>query len=216
MTDDEAGSVAAGSEPAALDEVVARLARIELLLVGSLADEAEGNEPPEEAEGGAASLGLEAAAAALSPAAEFERFVDGLGLPNFRGSEFTPYWSRTRNGVSNSAPPSPRWNNIVPTLAVLQHFRTDFGSPVHLLSTFRSEEYNRAVGGAKESQHVRFRAIDFSVSSGTPAQWAKRLRSYRRRRFTIPGTGNTFEFKGGIGVYSGFVHVDTRDTIADW
>ncbi|MEW5927400.1 MAG: D-Ala-D-Ala carboxypeptidase family metallohydrolase [Gemmatimonadota bacterium] len=215
MTDGEAGSAAAGSEPAGLDEVVERLARIELLLVGSLADEVEGNEPPEEAEGGAASLGSEAAAAA-SPAAEFERFVDGLGLASFRGSEFTPYWSRTRNGVSNSAPPPELWGNIVPTLAVLQHFRADFGSPVHLLSTFRSREYNRAVGGAKNSQHVRFRAIDFSVSSGTPAQWAKRLRSYRGRRFAIPGTAGTFEFKGGIGVYSGFVHVDTRDVVADW
>lgn len=200
----------AGSDVSRLDEIAERLARIELLVVGSFADEVEGNEPPETAR--AESLSLDAAG---SPAAEFERFVDGLGLPNFRGAEFTPYWTRVRNGVSNSAPDDDLWKNIVPTLIVLQRFRSETGSPVQLLSTFRSPKYNKAVGGATHSQHTRFRAIDFTVSSGTPAQWATRLRSYRGDEFTNP-LGGSFTLRGGIGVYSGFVHLDTRDSAADW
>ena len=204
-----------GADVSRLDEIAERLARIELLLVGSLADELEGNEPPETA--GAESLSLDAvgAAAALTPAAEFERFVDRLGLPNFKGAEFTPYWTRVRNGVSNSAPDDDLWENVVPTLVVLQRFRTETGSPVQLLSTFRSSRYNKAIGGATHSQHTQFRAIDFTVSSGTPAQWARRLRSYRGDEFTNP-LGGSFTLRGGIGVYSGFVHLDTRGTVADW
>jgi hypothetical protein len=208
--------VGAGTDVSKLEEIAERLARIELLIVGSLAEELEGNEPPETAR--AESLSLDAAAdavAALSPAAEFERFVDGLGLPNFRGAEFTPYWTRVRNGVSNSPPPRDLWENIVPTLVVLQRFRTETGSPVQFLSTFRSSKYNKAIGGATHSQHTQFRAIDFTVSSGTPAQWAKRLRSYRGDEFTNP-LGGSFTLRGGIGVYSGFVHLDTRGTVADW
>jgi hypothetical protein len=201
-----------------LDELLRRMSRLELLIISERMDEVEGNEPDDTA-------GLEAADAALaladeprSLAAAFEDFIDGLGFPNFRGSEFTPYWSRMRNGVRNSAPPRELWPNIVPTLAVLQRFRTEIGRPVQLLSTYRSPAYNRAVGGATESMHKHFRAIDFTVSSGTPTQWARRLRGYRGQSFDDPAAGHRFAFHGGIGIYtaSNFVHIDTRGRDVDW
>lgn len=202
-----------------LDEIAERLARIELLLVGSLQDEVEGNEPEEvpELPGGLESASAAAASVAPLPV-RFDRFIDRLQLPNFSGAEFTPYWSRVRNGVRNSPPPEGLWGNVTRTLAVLQRFRAEHGSAVQLLSTYRSPAYNQAVGGAAKSQHEQFRAIDFTSSRGTPAQWAEVLRGYRGRRFEDPLTGEEFTFRGGIGVYpkSGFVHLDTRGKDADW
>ncbi|HEU4456749.1 MAG TPA: D-Ala-D-Ala carboxypeptidase family metallohydrolase [Longimicrobium sp.] len=197
------------------DELLRRLSRLELLLVGERMDLVEGNEPT--GEEGALEAGV-LEAAALPLAARFEQFIDGLGFPNFRGAEFTPYWSRVRNGVRNSAPPERLWANIVPTLAVLQRFRTELGRPVQLLSTYRSPDYNRAVGGATGSMHKEFRAIDFTVSAGNPTQWAKILRGYRGQRFRDPHRNEDFRFRGGIGIYtsSNFVHVDTRGHDVDW
>jgi hypothetical protein len=195
------------------DELLRRLSRLELLIVGDRMDMVEGNEPTEEA-GSLVALSADA----LPLATRFEQFIDGLGLPNFSGAEFTPYWSRVRNGVRNSAPPERLWANIVPTLAVLQRFRTEFGRPVQLLSTYRSPDYNRAVGGATGSMHKEFRAIDFTVSAGNPTQWAKVLRGYRGKTFRDPHRGQDFTFRGGIGIYtsSNFVHVDTRGNDVDW
>ncbi len=197
------------------DEILRRLSRLELLIVGDRADLVEGNEPTEEA-GSLMAMALDAAALPL--ATRFEQFIDGLGFPNFRGAEFTPYWSRVRGGVRNSAPPERLWANIVPTLAVLQRFRTEFGRPVQLLSTYRSPDYNRAVGGATGSMHKEFRAIDFTVSAGNPTQWARVLRGYRGKTFRDPHGGPNFTFHGGIGIYtaSNFVHVDTRGNDVDW
>ena len=209
----------APTDPHRLDEISAQLSRIELLLVGSLPDGEERNEPPEPAAGESLHAERTAAAAKVpSPAQRFEQFIDRLGFPSFRGSEFTPYWTRVRNGVRNSVPPEELWDDILRTLAVLQRFRDEIGSPVRLLSTYRSEAYNDAVEGAGGSQHTRFRAIDFTVVSGTPAQWAVRLKGFRGRTFRHPGTADTFEFHGGIGVYPGshFVHLDTRGVDRDW
>lgn len=210
-----------GADPlagAAMEEIAERLARIELLIVGGVQEEMEGNEPGEAPLGAEADV-RSALEAAPSPVVSLERFIDGLELPSFRGAELTPYWSRVRNGVRNSPPPTELWKNVTRALAVLQRLRTELGSPVQLLSTYRSPAYNQAVGGASQSQHKQFRAIDFTVSKGSPTEWASRLRSYRGQQFRDPApSGQTFTFRGGIGVYpkGHFVHLDTRGVDADW
>lgn len=148
----------------------------------------------------------------------FEEFIDKLGFNFFRGNEFTPYWSRIRNGVKNSLPPESLWPNIVRTIVVLEKLRGELGSSIHITSTYRSTAYNAAIKGAKNSQHIHFRAIDFVCSTETPDSWAARLKGYRGNTFRDPHTGDDFVFRGGIGIYSrsGFVHVDTRGYDADW
>jgi hypothetical protein len=227
---------------ATLDDILARLVRIEGIIMADRLEKLEGREGTEgddeeesndadSAPSGALSEALSFAAATIAPAtamfagaakpapaAVVEAFIDRLGFPHFKGSEFTPYWSRVRNGVKNSAPPEELWKNIVPTLAVLERFRTEFGSPVTLLSTYRSPKYNKAVGGAAKSQHEQFSAIDFTCRTGKPKQWAELLRSFRGKQFQNPHTGESFTFRGGVGIYvaSHFVHVDTRGKDADW
>ena len=106
------------------------------------------------------------------------------------------------------------WENVAPTLAVLDRLRADIGAPIIITSSYRDPDYNSCVGGVANSQHKFFRAIDFFARSGTSSSWATTLRSYRGQTFTADG--KEFVFHGGIGTYDSFVHLDTRGNDADW
>ena len=108
-------------------------------------------------------------------------------------------------GVGNETPPPELWANILPTLRVVEMVRAQFGATT-INSAYRAPAYNAAIGGETNSLHMQNRAIDFRCATGTPAQWAEFLHQQRRAGV----------FKGGIGVYKTFVHVDTRGTNADW
>lgn len=148
--------------------------------------------------------------------AQFEQFVDRLGLLYFKGSEFTPYWSRRHGDVENSVPPVSLWPNIIPTIIILDKLRGILNAPIRLLSTYRSPPYNTAIGGEPASFHMKFRAIDFACVTRTPGEWANVLRSWRGKEFALPGNAGQFVFRGGIGLYNTFVHVDTRGYDANW
>jgi hypothetical protein len=146
---------------------------------------------------------------------ELEAFIDSLDLRYFKGSELTPYWSRKRGDVSNSCPPKELWGNIVPTLVVLDEIRHMMDFPITLTSTYRSKEYNAAVGGEKKSYHMSFMAIDFQGGRG-PSVNAKAAKLLRGKVFKNPDTRKKFTFAGGIGKYRTFVHIDTRGFDANW
>ncbi|MHA3770468.1 YcbK family protein [Verrucomicrobiota bacterium sgz303538] len=140
---------------------------------------------------------------------ELETFINDASLRYFKGRELTAYWRRTRGNVRNSVPPRELWPNILPALRVLNEFRRRHGAPVFLTSTYRSDAYNKAIGGERASCHTRFLAIDFTCKKGTPVQWARLLKEIR---------DTEKRFKGGIGVYPtrNFVHLDTRGYVANW
>jgi len=146
---------------------------------------------------------------------QLEQFIDSLGLRYFKGREFTPYWSRVKNGVKNSIPHESLWPNIVQTLIIADEVRHKLGAPMAVTSSYRSPAYNKAVGGAPASLHLRFNALDLSCSS--PAKAAAIADSLRGKVFANPTSGGgTFIFAGGIGTYPSFVHIDTRGYDADW
>jgi N-acetylmuramoyl-L-alanine amidase len=152
-----------------------------------------------------------------SLASDLENFIDGLGLRYFKGSELTPYWSKTRGNARNSAPPQNLWNNLARTLKVLDQLRSDLHVPITITSSYRDVDYNAAVGGVTGSEHTKGLAIDFVARGGTSTQWGKKLKTYRGKTFSLPNIGS-FVFHGGIGIYvsRNFVHLDTRGTDADW
>jgi uncharacterized protein YcbK (DUF882 family) len=86
-------------------------------------------------------------------------------------------------------------------LAVLfERIRSACGDvPITVLSAYRTEAWNRHIGGAPKSQHVEGRALDLDV----PAGWT--FQDFYR---VIRGLHRS----GGIGQYehAGFVHVDIR------
>lgn len=141
-----------------------------------------------------------------SEADQLAGFIDGLGLKYFTGKEIGTYWSSTRNGVTNSVPPRDLWPNCKPLFLLLDTIRTQAGHPVKLNSTYRSPAYNKAVGGVTNSQHLQFKAADITCD-------ALGVQSLHR---LVKGLRDKGVFKGGIGKYATFVHVDVRGTNADW
>ena len=86
---------------------------------------------------------------------------------------------------------------------LLQKIRDHFGVAVTINSGYRTSAYNKKVGGANNSQHVKGTAADI-VAKGidplTVAQYAEYL---------MPNSG-------GIGVYQTFTHVDVRANRSRW
>ena len=91
-------------------------------------------------------------------------------------------------------------------LLLVQHLETirqHFGKPVTVNSGYRTPAHNAAVGGVKDSYHVKGMAADIcvqGVKSKDVAQYAESLKI------------------GGIGWYekSNFVHIDTRSGCVRW
>lgn len=86
---------------------------------------------------------------------------------------------------------------------ILQQIRNHFKKPVIINSAFRTTIHNKSVGGAKNSQHLYGCAADIAVSGVSPKKVAEYVETL------LAG-------KGGIGVYSNFVHIDVRDKKARW
>ncbi|TPI31500.1 DUF882 domain-containing protein [Mesorhizobium sp. B3-1-6] len=141
---------------------------------------------------------------------KFVSFVEQLGLRSITADELLFQGGQNQSGSCqglNTYPPEELWENIAPTAAVVDKLRNDLAQPVHLLSIYRSPAYNSCIqGSAAHSQHMQYKAIDFVMDGGNPASWSARLKAYRASGI----------FKGGIGVYRTFVHVDTRGSNADW
>lgn len=79
----------------------------------------------------------------------------------------------------------------------LQKIRDHFGAPITINSAYRTESYNKKVGGAKSSYHMKGQAFDIVVKGHTPLEVARFAQS-----IGIPG----------IIQYNTFVHVDSRPT----
>lgn len=136
----------------------------------------------------------------------FHAWFDKKDFRYFSSQEIATYFHRTRNGVQNDFPPEKLWPNILPTLNILDKLRAHYGRPVFILSSYRSPDYNAAVGGEKNSFHMKFMACDISVQGVSPKEVHKTLKKWRDRG----------DFTGGLGLYETFVHVDTRSKNADW
>lgn len=86
---------------------------------------------------------------------------------------------------------------------VLQKVRNHFGKSVTITSAYRTPGKNKACGGTTYSQHLYGRAADIKVGGVTPSKVA----AYAEKLLPT---------KGGIGIYSTFVHIDVRATKARW
>jgi len=81
--------------------------------------------------------------------------------------------------------------------AAFEAVRDAVGLPLVVLSGYRTSAHNRAIGGARASQHVEGRALDLLPPRGwTVTQLAAVVAG-------VPAVR-------GIGVYPTFVHLDVR------
>ena len=138
----------------------------------------------------------------------YANYIKGLRLRYITPRMVLAPHFKTRGNVMNSLPPRSMWKKIGPTLKVIDRMAREMGVPVqHILSVYRSPSYNYAVRGKSRSLHKENRAVDVvfkGASSSHVARVARYLRDKKRK------------FKGGVGRYYGFVHVDTRGHNVDW
>lgn len=94
----------------------------------------------------------------------------------------------------------------------LEPMREKWG-PVHVNSGFRTKSYNASIGGASQSYHVypehdgRDQAVDITCKRGNSRDWHRTANAIREKRRNG---------RGGLGLYSSFVHIDIRDYKSDW
>jgi hypothetical protein len=103
----------------------------------------------------------------------FNEFVATLGLSFFSASELLSQQYVPTNGP----PPMRLWHNIVPTILILEEVRRRLGSPVKIVSAYRTEAYNNngSPGRVALSQHQAYTAIDFQVPGHSVEKIAKEL-----------------------------------------
>lgn len=118
---------------------------------------------------------------------------------NFHSSEFD-----CRDGT---LVPISLQANVEELAKNLQVLRDEIGEPLHINSAYRHAAYNKKIGGVPSSQHIKAKAADITAKSYTPKKLAAVI-----ERLIKAGKMK----QGGIGIYPGFTHYDTRGTKARW
>lgn len=88
-------------------------------------------------------------------------------------------------------------------VSVLDEIRRRIGRPVYINSGYRTISHNRANGGATNSMHIYGCAADIRADKTSIADLHKLCEDVVGER-------------GGVGLYSTFVHVDVRGFKARW
>lgn len=94
------------------------------------------------------------------------------------------------------------------TARMVQAIRNYFGAPVTITSGYRTLAHNRRVGSKDTSFHVKGMAADIVVRHQTPLQVYRAIENG-----WVPGINPS---KIGLGLYPGFVHIDSRGTRGRW
>jgi uncharacterized protein YcbK (DUF882 family) len=88
-------------------------------------------------------------------------------------------------------------------LSVLEEVRANFRSPITITSGCRCAKHNAKIKGSKNSQHLFGRAADFSVRNVSPIEVYNFI-------------DDKYPSSLGLGLYSTWVHLDSRDVMARW
>ena len=115
--------------------------------------------------------------------------------------------AKRRGSVWNTLPPKSMWRNMAPTLKTLDRVAIELDQPVkEIVSAYRSPSYNaRCAGARRGSWHKANVALDVKFHS-RPSSVASIARNLRSRG----------HFRGGVGRYYSFTHIDTRGQNVDW
>jgi uncharacterized protein YcbK (DUF882 family) len=89
----------------------------------------------------------------------------------------------------------------------LQILRDVIGTPIRVISGYRSPKYNRKIGGARKSQHMVAKAADIIIPNMKPAEIKAIIVSLIKE-------GKMHS--GGVGLYTSFTHYDIRGRNARW
>tara|TARA_R110000824_G_scaffold150209_6_gene320744 strand:+ start:3574 stop:3978 length:405 start_codon:yes stop_codon:yes gene_type:complete len=118
---------------------------------------------------------------------------------NFKKSEF-----KCRDGT---AVPTDLMSDLEELVENLQIIRDHIEKPMRIISGYRTPKYNRRIGGARKSQHMKAKAADIVVRGIKPKELREIITNLIKEGKIK---------KGGVGLYTSFVHYDTRGWNARW
>jgi hypothetical protein len=137
----------------------------------------------------------------------YAAYLTSVRLQRLTPQQVIEAHAKKHGQVWNSLPPRSLWRQMVPTLRVLDRVAMELGQPVdEVVSAYRSPIYNATCSGARRgSWHQANVAVDVKFSA-SPSTVAGAARSLRSRGL----------FRGGVGRYGTFTHIDTRGQNVDW
>ena len=138
---------------------------------------------------------------------DYAVYLANLGLSFIAPHEVLTAHRRLRNGVANGLPPRQLWSRMAPSLKAADILRQRLGVKLkYIASAYRSPSYNaQCPGAAKRSYHMKNCALDL-VYDCPPSFAIAEAKKMRKEGL----------FKGGLGEYSSFMHLDTRGYNASW
>lgn len=138
---------------------------------------------------------------------EYTRYLASLKLQRLEAQQIIAAHAKQKGVVWNRLPPKQWWTRMGYTLRVVDRIAVYLNMPVEeVVSAYRCPIYNAQCEGAKVgSWHQANVAVDvkFPVKSSVIAATTRNLRDRGL-------------FKGGVGGYSTFTHIDTRGVNTNW
>lgn len=142
-----------------------------------------------------------------SSADSYLRYLKSLNLRSVSPQQVLESHAKAKGTIWNSLPPKQWWNRMGYVLKVVDRVAREMNvSEVEIISAYRSPAYNAHCAGAKSgSWHQANVAADvkFPVRASKVTATARELRDLGL-------------FKGGVGGYWNFTHIDARGHNINW
>jgi hypothetical protein len=140
-------------------------------------------------------------------AAEYLRYLQGLNLRRVSPTQVISAHAKKKGDVWNTIPPKAWWNRMGYVLRVVERVAMEMNvNEVEVVSAYRAPSYNARCAGARTgSWHQANVAADvkFPVRASQVTATARHLRDLGL-------------FKGGVGGYWNFTHIDARGQNINW
>lgn len=138
---------------------------------------------------------------------DYNRYLASLKLQRLTPQQVISAHAKQKGVVWNRLPPKQWWTRMGYTLRVVDRIAVYLNMPVEdVVSAYRCPVYNAQCEGAKVgSWHQANVAVDvkFPTSASVITSATRNLRDRGL-------------FKGGVGGYSSFTHIDTRGVNINW
>lgn len=140
-------------------------------------------------------------------AASYLRYLHSLKLQRVCPSQVLESHAKEKGGVWNTIPPKAWWNRMGYVLKVVDRIAREMNvNQVEIISAYRAPAYNAHCAGARAgSWHQANVAADvkFPVAASKVTSTARELRDLGL-------------FRGGVGGYWNFTHIDARGQNVNW
>ncbi len=138
---------------------------------------------------------------------EYTHYLWNLKLKNISPAQIILAHAKCKGAIWNTLPPKAWWPRMGYTLRVADRIAKEMNvNQVEIISAYRCPAYNAHCDGAKSgSWHQANVAVDvkFPIRASVVTATARNLRDLGL-------------FKGGIGGYWDFTHIDTRGANINW